>query len=116
DVELAALRRRAWRLGAGVSASLVAVALLGGLLVYERLSGAEGSSDGPGSEAVDRVLASLGDAPIDPTEVELVSTVSTFPDCDALVDELRRVGAEHVGSKGFGAFGASPYGGAAYED
>src|SRR5690606_13675506 len=42
--------------------------------------------------------------------------VSTFPDCDALVDELRRVGAEHVGSRGFGALGASPYGGAAYED
>ncbi|MFP3899963.1 MAG: beta-propeller domain-containing protein [Acidimicrobiia bacterium] len=111
-VEVAVLRRRARRLGVGVGASLVAVALLGGLLVNERLSGpgAELASDGPASESVDRVLASLGDAPIDPTEVELVSTVSTFPDCDALVDDLRRVGAEHVGSRGFGSFGAPLHG------
>ncbi len=38
-----------------------------------------------------------------------MSTVSTYPDCDALIGDLRRVGAEHVGSRGFGAFGDGSY-------
>lgn len=49
----------------------------------------------------EEVLAGLGDAPVDPTKVRLVSTVTTFADCDALVADLRRVGAQHVGSRGF---------------
>ena len=36
-----------------------------------------------------------------------MSSVSTFADCDALIGDLRRVGAEHVGSRGFGGHYAS---------
>ena len=57
------------------------------------------------------MLASLAPQPVDPTQVKLVSTVSTFPGCDALIGDLRKVGAEHVGSQGFGAFsGFTPAG------
>ncbi len=114
-VEAAVWRRRTRRTAAFAGASLVVVALLGGLLVRERGSDPETevASDRPGAPTVgevEQLLGSLDARPIDPTKVQLVSTVSTFPDCDALVGDLRRVGAEHVGSRGFGGFDALPGG------
>ncbi|MEO6628914.1 MAG: hypothetical protein ABIP03_10155, partial [Aquihabitans sp.] len=108
-VEVAVLRRRSRRLGVVAGASLAAVALLGGLLVVQRGSEDDGdvAVNGPGAPSsgqVNLLLASLGDRPVDPTKVKLVSTVSTFADCGALIGDLRRVGAEHVGSRGFGGF------------
>jgi hypothetical protein len=111
-VEAAVWRRRARRVGVLAGASLVVVALLGALLVQERRSdsgdGGDVAGERPGapSEAsVDRLLASLDAQPVDPTRVRLVSTVSTFADCDALIGDLRSVGAAHVGSRGFGGYG-----------
>ncbi len=109
-VEAAVLRRRTRRYGTVAAASVVVVALLGGLLVQQRRSDrgtdlASRADRAPGSAAVDRLLASLPPEPVDPTRVKLVSTVSTFRGCDALLGDLRRVGAEHVGSRGFGGFG-----------
>ncbi len=104
-VEVAVLRRRVRRLGVLTVASFALVGLL--------IVGPDGGSDtprasgppgAPSPEEVELLLASLDDQPVDPTQVQLVSTVSTFPDCDALVGDLRRVGAEHVGSRGFGGF------------
>lgn len=108
-VQVAVLRRRTRRMGVLMGASLAVVALLGGLLFQQR--GSEPETEvvgerpaGPTAGKVELLLASLDARPVDPTEVQLVSTVSTFPDCDALVGDLRRVGAEHVGSRGFGGF------------
>ncbi len=103
------LRARTRRRGVLAGASLALVALLSGLLFQQRGSepGAEVAIDrpeAPVSGKVEGLLASLDAQPVDPTTVKLVSTVSTFPDCDALVGDLRRVGAEHVGSRGFGGF------------
>ena len=105
------LRRKARRRGVVAGASLAVAALLGGLLVEQRGPEPEArvASDQPevaASGDVERLLASLDARPVDPTTVQLVSTVSTFPDCDALVGDLRRVGAEHVGSRGFGGSSA----------
>ena len=57
------------------------------------------------------ILDGLDGAPIDPRTVELTASVSRFGSCDALLDRVRRVGAEHVGSRGFGT-GTGYYGGA----
>jgi hypothetical protein len=107
-IERAAQRRRLRRLG-GVAAAGVVVALLGGVLIGVQAAGDDDGPPGSSTTAtdgeVDRMVAALDDQPVDPTKVELVSSVSTFADCDALIGDLRRVGAEHVGSRGFGAFG-----------
>lgn len=113
-VESAVWRRRARRYGAVAAVSLVAVAVLGGALYAQRNddSGSEVATDRPGApsrDEVDRIVASLDEQPVDPTNVRLVSTVSTFANCDALVDDLRRVGAQHVGSRGFGASSFMPF-------
>ena len=97
-------------MGIATGASLAVAALLGGLLIQQGGAGpgAEVATDRPDPPAqgqVEHLLASLDAEPVDPTTVQLVSTVSTFPDCDALVGDLRRAGAEHVGSRGFGAHG-----------
>ncbi len=108
EVEAAVLKRRSRRLGAVSLVSLVVVAVLAATVVAQR-GGDKGGGDGAGVDGrasaaeVDQLLAGLGDAPVDPTKVRLVSTVTTFADCDALVADLRRVGAQHVGSRGFGA-------------
>ena len=112
-IELAVLRRRTRRVGMFAGASLVVVALLGGLLVKQSISndGAEPETaaafrrpGAPSASKVQNLLASLDAQPINPTKVQLVSTVSTFADCDALIGDLRQVGAQHVGSRGFGGF------------
>ncbi|CAN5751993.1 hypothetical protein BH24ACT4_BH24ACT4_14380 [soil metagenome] len=109
-VEVAVLRRRTRRIGVVAGVSVVAVALLGGVLLARGDSGADAEvASRPGEPTpgeVERLLASLDDEPVDPTEVQLVSSVSTFADCEGLIGDLRRVGAEHVGSRGFGGFGA----------
>lgn len=56
------------------------------------------------SPQVDALVASLGTRPVDPTKVQLVATVQSFKSCDALIGDLRRIGAQHVGSRGFGGF------------
>lgn len=115
-VEVAALRRRSRRLGGLAAGSLVAALLFGGLAVARGgnddggTTTAGGASPADGGPKVDQVIAGLARQPIDPTKVKLVSSVSTFADCDALIGDLRRVGAEHVGSRGFGAFYGIPYG------
>ncbi len=108
EVEAAVLKRRSRRLGAVSLVSLVVVAVLAATVVAQR-GGDKDSGDGAGVDGrasaaeVEELLAGLGDQPVDPTKVRLVSTVTTFADCDALVADLRRVGAQHVGSRGFGA-------------
>jgi len=108
-IERASQRRRLRRIG-GLAAASVVVALLGGVLIGVQATrddgdGRPGSTSGRSDDEVDQLVASLDDQPVDPTEVQLVSSVSTFADCDALIGDLRRVGAEHVGSRGFGGFG-----------
>lgn len=109
-VEVAVLRRRTRRIGAVAAVSIAVVALLGGLLLVQRDpdQGREVVSSRPGAPKageVDRLLALLDDQPVDPTKVRLLSAVSTFADCNGLIGDLRKVGAEHVGSRGFGGFG-----------
>ncbi|MCD9624193.1 beta-propeller domain-containing protein [Rhabdothermincola salaria] len=118
--EAAALRRRNRQLTVVVAVALVVVAVLAGVVAVgwagdaDETAGSAGSGDIPaGRSDVEALLAGLDDRPVDPTEVQLVSSVSTFADCDALTGDLRRVGAEHVGSRGFGAMfgiGFTPYG------
>jgi len=109
SIERASQRRRLRRMG-GLAAASVLVALLGGVLIGVQAAsddgdGGPGSRSEPSGDEVDELVASLDDQPVDPTKVQLVSSVSTFADCDALIGDLRRVGAEHVGSRGFGGFG-----------
>jgi hypothetical protein len=103
-VEAAVLRRRAGRLRVLTGASLIVVLVLGGLLVTDRSSHTR--SQASSGRSVEQLIASLGPQPIDPTKVKLVSSVSTFPSCDALIGDLRKVGAAHVGSQGFGGYGS----------
>ncbi|MCB0978187.1 MAG: beta-propeller domain-containing protein [Acidimicrobiales bacterium] len=110
--EVASLRRRARRLTVATATSLAAVAVLAGVVVAQRNdSTPKYSTPRLGNqptkaekESAEVLLASLDSQPVDPRKVKLVSTVSTFADCDALIGDLRRVGAEHVGSQGFGAY------------
>lgn len=114
-VENAVLSRRSRRRGMGLVAAGAAVVMLGASLAVAVRDDAGGGGSGPladgltGAERaeVDEIVASLDPSPIDPTTVQLVSSVSTFSDCDALVDDLRRVGAQHVGSRGFGGSAAA---------
>ena len=105
-VEAAVLRRRTRRLRVFSGVSMALVALLGGLLLAQRRSKPDRGQPVAGSSSgrVERLIASLGPQPVNPTRVKLVSTVSTFSSCDALIGDLRQVGAEHVGSQGFGAY------------
>ena len=113
--ETAALRRRNRRLTIAAGAALAVVAVLAGVVAVGWARDADdtaGPTDSSDLSEAEALLAGLDDRPVDPTEVELVSSVSTFVDCDALIGDLRRVGAEHVGSRGFGAslpFGPTGY-------
>lgn len=125
-VEAAALRGRTRRLGLLLGGAVAAIAVLGGALVVQAVSGDDdgsgevaGGATGqpPGQPAeVEDFLASLDSQPVDPTKVQLVSTVSTFDNCEALVGDLRRVGAQHVGSRGFGNSEFFPVGAAFAEE
>lgn len=96
--------------------SLAAVAVLGGVVVAQQgndepaevaiPAGSAGAAASPEERAgAEALLAKLDDTPVDPTKVKLVRTVTTFADCEGLIGDLRRVGAEHVGSRGFGGYG-----------
>jgi len=116
-VQVAVLDRRSRRLATLLVAAMavMAVAALGaGALA---LRSANQGNQGPdlaadvapatpaAREEVEQLVARLAKKPpVDPTTVQLVSTVSTFADCDALIGDLRTVGAEHVGSRGFGGY------------
>lgn len=52
----------------------------------------------PGALAL---VSKLPNTPVDPAKVRLVSTINSFDDCAALLDNLRKIGAAHVGSAGF---------------
>jgi hypothetical protein len=112
---LARARRTNW-----VVAALAAV-VLAGTLAVGAVDGEGGSTPRPpddraeaaASSSAERIVAELGDEPIDPHEVELVASVRRFDSCDALLGELQRTGAGHVGSRGFGGDlwgGPYPYG------
>ncbi len=112
-IQLAVLRRRSRRLAVGLVAALVVVAVGAGALALGARDDdqpADLAHDArpatPSQRAeVEHLVASLAKRqPVDPRKVQLVSTVSTFADCDALIGDLRTVGAEHVGSRGFGDF------------
>lgn len=110
DVIAAALRARVKRLRLRSVVTAAAAVVLLAVLVADLLPA--GSPSGPvelasGRDPVADLLDSLPERPVDPSDVELVPTVSRFEDCDSLRDRLRRVGAEHVGSRGFG--GGSSY-------
>jgi hypothetical protein len=109
SVEAGVWRRRARRTGVVAGVALAATAVLGGALVLDDDGGGDPTATSrPGGASpaeVEQILASLDDRPVDPTQVRLVGSVSTFADCDALIGELRQVGARHVGSRGFGDFG-----------
>jgi hypothetical protein len=109
-IEASVLRRRNRRLTVVAGAAVAVVAVLAGALVAGWSDDSTDTALPAGSDATPEersdaeiLLARLDDQPVDPTEVQLVSSVSTFADCDALIGDLRRVGAEHVGSRGFGA-------------
>lgn len=106
-IELAALRRRSRRATAAALAAIVLLAAVGAVaLVRDDGDGETAGPNGlpPRTDEVEQVLAGLGDQPIDPTKVQLVSTVQRFDDCDGLIGDLREVGAAHVGSQGFGGW------------
>jgi uncharacterized secreted protein with C-terminal beta-propeller domain len=104
-----------------IAASLVAVIGLAGMLVAINSSRQSGnttsdpssgqdanSGDGNGvgevraaSPAALSLVSKLPAAPVDPTKVELVSTVNSYDSCEALLGNLREIGAAHVGSGGF---------------
>lgn len=109
-IEASVLRRRNRRLGVVAGSAFAVVAVLAGVVVAGWSDDAADTAVPARSDVVSEersdaeiLLAGLDDQPVDPTEVQLVSSVSTFADCDTLIGDLRRVGAEHVGSRGFGA-------------
>lgn len=114
--DLARARRRTWVVAA--AASLLVVALLGATTLERsrRDERAATRTDVPTREEVgdgsaEEIVAALPPEPLDPADMELVASVSRFDSCDALLDRLHRVGAAHVGSRGFGSnyFSFSPY-------
>ncbi|MFI5044927.1 MAG: beta-propeller domain-containing protein [Acidimicrobiales bacterium] len=84
---------------AGAVAAIATVALIG--IAASRAPGGVELAAPAGSEAM-AIVDALGPEPVDPHEVALVATVEQFDSCDALLDDLRREGAAHVGSRGFG--------------
>lgn len=91
------------------AAAVLAVAMIGSLAWArsDRSSHNEVASgtrlEAPGLREAEKLVAGLPAEPVDPHNVQLVSTVSRYDTCDALADQLREVGAAHVGSQGFGS-------------
>ncbi|MBS1847236.1 MAG: beta-propeller domain-containing protein, partial [Actinobacteria bacterium] len=105
---MAVLRRRSRRRGV-LSVALALVLVIGGVAVAvdrgPRSAQLATGRDTVDAKHVDAFLAGLPAKPVDPTTVHLVAAVQSFPGCDALIGNLRAVGARHVGSQGFGGFG-----------
>lgn len=121
DVALTVATRRARRRGFAVGALALVLVAVGVVALVSR--GPEPSSQlaggtTPSDAQLESFLDSLDDQPIDPTKVKLIASVKTFPSCDALIGDLRTVGAKHVGSRGFGdtSWGFMPVGAAVDED
>ncbi|MGB6059323.1 MAG: beta-propeller domain-containing protein [Microthrixaceae bacterium] len=99
-----------------LAAAVLVVAMIGSLAWArtnrsshnEVASGAK--LEAPGLRKAEKLVAGLPAEPVDPHNVQLVSTVSRYDTCDALADQLRKVGAAHVGSQGFGAYSLYPMG------
>jgi hypothetical protein len=112
-IHAAALERRNHRLSIGLAAALVVILGIGVAAVGLRddeggsardlASNVEPKTAEQRSRVEDLVARLAKKPPVDPRTVRLKSSVSTFADCDALIGDLRTVGAEHVGSQGFGA-------------
>lgn len=60
------------------------------------------------SPAALALVRKLPAAPVDPTTEKLAAAVESFASCDALLGNLRQVGAEHVGSRGFNGTNFGP--------
>ena len=79
-------------------------------------SGEDGSGADPtatdaqfvASPAALALVRKLPAAPVDPTTEKLAAAVESFASCDALLGNLRQVGAEHVGSRGFNGTNFGP--------
>ncbi|MCB1256733.1 MAG: beta-propeller domain-containing protein [Microthrixaceae bacterium] len=96
-------------------AVILAVALIAAVAAIVRDRGAVTESPkhvGGSTPAAVKLVDSLPPQPVDPHKVKLVASVARYDTCASLVDKLHRVGAEHVGSRGFGQYGyATPIGG-----
>lgn len=98
-------RRQRWWVAAAAALAVVSGAAVGRVW-GERSGGSAADSGGALASARDEqrafaMVSALPDEPTDPTKVRLVSTVSAYQSCGTLLDQLRAVGAEHVGSRGF---------------
>ncbi len=94
-------RRANWILA--TAAAVLVVALVGVVVVRDDTPGAElAAGDGAALGDAAAIVDALPDEPVDPRDVELVASVRRFDTCDALLDDLHRVGAAHIGSRGFG--------------
>lgn len=109
-VRLAVAQHRARRRGRVAATLAVLVVLLGATLAVTRKTSNHTVAATADGANVDHLLASLPPEPVDPTHVRLVSSVQTYPGCASLIDDLRTVGAKHVGSRGFGEFGQTAVG------
>jgi hypothetical protein len=113
-IQAAVLERRNRRLSIGLAAALVVILGIGvaavGLRDDEGGSARDLASNvrpvtGEQRSRVEDLVARLAKKqPVDPRTVRLQSSVTAFADCDALIGDLRTVGAEHVGSRGFGGY------------
>lgn len=94
--------RRNGFVAVGVAATLLAATV--GVVVTDRDPAeiAAGGDGGLAPGSPEAIVGALPPEPVDPHDVELVASVSRFGSCDALADNLRTVGAAHVGSLGFG--------------
>ena len=110
---LARARRTNWVIAGLAAAVLAGVLAVGAFDGDETSTGGPRSAQEPTTEA-ERIVAELPDEPVDPHDVQLVASVRRFDSCEALLGELQRTGAAHVGSRGFGGTqwgGPYPYAG-----
>lgn len=95
--------RRNGFVAVGVAAALLAATV--GFVVSDddavEMAAGDHGVVAPGSP--ESILEGLPEAPVDPHDVELVGAVEQFGTCEDLLEELRTVGAAHVGSGGFGS-------------
>lgn len=94
--------RRNGFVAVGVAAALLA-ATVGFVVTDDKPTEIAAGGDGalaPGSP--EAIVEGLPPEPVDPHDVDMVASVSRFESCTPLLDDLRKVGAAHVGSLGFG--------------
>lgn len=104
-VSIAEARRRSRRAGRrGAAAAALVTAIAASSLTYSMTNhrSVEIASAPELNGEMANYLAELPDQPVDPRTVKLSPSIARFESCDSLLDRLRRVGAQHVGSVGFG--------------